>query len=58
MYGVMLAAGIEIIDTSRASCMPRWRCSTVRWARSRPVGSSNLDPISLLLAREANVFVR
>jgi hypothetical protein len=38
-----------------ASCMPRWRSSTGHWAT---VGSSNIDPFSLLLAREANVVVR
>ena len=45
-------------STRRASCTPRWRCSTARRAAIATVGSSNLDPLSLLLAREANVFVR
>ena len=35
--------------------MPRSRSIDDHWAT---VGSSNIDPYSLLMAREANVFVR
>ena len=55
--GAAAARASRSSSTSRASCMPRWRCSTAA-GRVATVGSSNLDPISLLLAREANVFVR
>ena len=42
-------------STRRPSCTPRWRWSIDEWAT---VGSSNIDPLSLLLNLEANVIVR
>jgi cardiolipin synthase len=54
LYGALLGAGVEIHEYHRsflhakvAVCDGRHAC----------VGSSNIDPFSLLLAREANVFV-
>jgi cardiolipin synthase len=58
MYGVMLDASIEIIEY--APSFLHAKVATFDGARGglSTVGSSNLDPLSLLLAREANVFVR
>ena len=59
MYGVMLDAGIDIIEYA-----PSFLHAKVAVFDGREeggfstVGSSNLDPLSLLLAREANIFVR
>jgi cardiolipin synthase len=58
VYGALLVAGIRIIEYdasflhAKVAVMdnPRGALSTV--------GSSNLDPLSLLMAREANVFIR
>ena len=54
LYGSLLAAGIEIHEYHRSFLHAKVavfdRCAAC-------VGSSNIDPFSLLLAREANVFV-
>ena len=55
MYGPLLAAGIEIYEYSPSFMHAKVAVVDGRWAT---VGSSNLDPLSLLLAREANVVVR
>jgi cardiolipin synthase len=53
MYGKMLDDGIEIYEYQ-----PSYLHAKVAVIDDRAtVGSSNLDPFSLLLAREANVFV-
>ena len=55
LYGALLDHGIEIYEYERSELHAKAACVDGRWAT---VGSSNLDPFSLLLAREANVFVR
>ena len=58
VYGVLLAAGIEIHEYGASFLHAK--VAVVDPDNDRPwatVGSSNLDPISLLLAREANVVV-
>ena len=54
MYGVLLGAGIEIHEYSPSFLHAKVAVMDRHWAT---VGSSNLDPLSLLLAREANVVV-
>jgi cardiolipin synthase len=58
MYGVMLAAGIEIIEYEPSFLHAKVAVFDGPRGAIATVGSSNLDPISLLLAREANVVVR
>lgn len=54
MYGQLLDAGIEIWEYQRSQL----HAKVAVFDRERAsVGSSNLDPYSLLMAREANVFV-
>ncbi|MEY4693978.1 MAG: putative cardiolipin synthase YbhO, partial [Pseudomonadota bacterium] len=58
VYGALLAAGIEIYEY-QASFLHA-KVAVIDPHHDRPwatVGSSNLDPLSLLLAREANVVV-
>jgi cardiolipin synthase len=54
VYGVLLAAGVEIHEYAPSFLHAKVAVIDGRWAT---VGSSNLDPLSLLLAREANVVV-
>lgn len=54
VYDVLLAAGVEIYEYSVSFLHAKVAVIDARWAT---VGSSNLDPLSLLLAREANVVV-
>jgi cardiolipin synthase A/B len=54
VYGALLAAGVEIYEYSTSFLHAKVAVIDTRWAT---VGSSNLDPLSLLLAREANVVV-
>ena len=54
MYGVLLRAGVEIHEYSPSFLHAKVAVIDGHWAT---VGSSNLDPLSLLLAREANVVV-
>ena len=58
MYGVMLDAGIEIIEYAPSFLHAKVAVFDGAQGAIATVGSSNLDPISLLLAREANVFIR
>jgi cardiolipin synthase A/B len=58
MYGVMLDAGIEIIEYAPSFLHAKVAVFDGAEGGLATVGSSNLDPLSLLLAREANVFVR
>ncbi|MEX2480901.1 MAG: cardiolipin synthase ClsB [Gammaproteobacteria bacterium] len=51
-YGVMLDAGVEIYEYTRSALHAKVAVIDQRWAT---VGSSNVDPFSLLLAREANI---
>ena len=55
VYGALLAAGVEIHEYSASFLHAKVAVIDGRWAT---VGSSNLDPLSLLLAREANVVVQ
>ena len=54
VYGALLAAGVEIHEYAASFLHAKVAVVDARWAT---VGSSNLDPLSLLLAREANVVV-
>lgn len=54
VYGALLAAGIEIHEYDAGFLHSKVAVIDGHWAT---VGSSNLDPLSLLLAREANVVV-
>lgn len=54
VYGALLAAGVEIHEYSVSFLHAKVAVIDGHWAT---VGSSNLDPLSLLLAREANIVV-
>ena len=54
VFGVLLAAGVQIHEYAPSFLHAKVAVIDGRWAT---VGSSNLDPLSLLLAREANVIV-
>ena len=54
VYGALLAAGVHIHEYSTSFLHAKVAVVDGHWAT---VGSSNLDPLSLLLAREANVVV-
>jgi cardiolipin synthase A/B len=55
LYGQLLAGGVRIVEFERSFLHAKVGVIDGRWAT---VGSSNIDPFSLLLAREANVVVR
>jgi len=52
LYGQLLAAGVEIYEYQASFLHAKVAVMDGKWLT---VGSSNLDPFSLLLAREANV---
>jgi len=54
LYDTLLRAGIRIFEYHRSYLHAKVAVIDCCWAT---VGSSNIDPFSLLLAREANVFV-
>jgi cardiolipin synthase A/B len=54
LYGPLLLAGVRIQEYHRSFLHAKVAVFDRRYAT---VGSSNIDPFSLLLAREANVFV-
>jgi cardiolipin synthase len=58
VYGVMLDAGIQIIEYEESFLHAKVAVMDTQGGALATVGSSNLDPLSLLMAREANVFVR
>ena len=58
VYDVLLDAGIEIIEYEASFLHAKVALMDSPLGAVSTVGSSNLDPLSLLLAREANVFVR
>ncbi len=59
VYGALLAAGVEIHEYAPSFLHAKVAVIDAHGARPwATVGSSNLDPLSLLLAREANVMVR
>ena len=55
LYGQLLGDGIRIFEYRRSFLHAKVAVIDDQWAT---VGSSNIDPFSLLLAREANVVVR
>jgi cardiolipin synthase A/B len=55
LYGQLLAGGVRIHLYTRSYLHAKAAVIDDDWAT---VGSSNLDPYSLLMAREANVLVR
>jgi cardiolipin synthase len=54
-YGSLLRCGIEIYEYQKSYMHSKVAVIDKQWAT---VGSSNLDPFSLLLAREANIIVQ
>jgi cardiolipin synthase len=54
LYGALLDAGVEIYEYQHSFLHAKVAVVDGHWAT---VGSSNLDPLSLQLAREANVVV-
>jgi cardiolipin synthase len=55
LYGQLLSAGVAIQEYHRSFLHAKVAVVDDQWAT---VGSSNIDPYSFLMAREANVFVR
>ena len=55
LYRQLLDAGVRIFEYHQSFMHAKVAVIDGEWAT---VGSSNIDPLSLLLAREANVFVR
>jgi cardiolipin synthase len=58
VYDVLLAAGVRVIEYDASFLHAKVAVMDGPRGALATVGSSNLDPLSLLLAREANVFVR
>lgn len=58
VYRMMLSAGITIIEYEASFLHAKVAVMDAEGGALATVGSSNLDPLSLLLAREANVFIR
>jgi cardiolipin synthase A/B len=58
VYGPLLAAGVEIIEYEASFLHAKVAVMDSDNGALATVGSSNLDPFSLLLAREANLFIR
>jgi cardiolipin synthase len=54
LYRFFLDAGVEIYEYHRSFLHAKVAVVDGRWST---VGSSNIDPMSLLLAREANVMI-
>ena len=55
LYGALLANGVQIIEYHKSFMHAKVAVIDDAWAT---VGSSNIDPFSFMLSREANVFVR
>lgn len=55
LYGALLKAGVRIVEYRASFLHAKVAVIDQAWAT---VGSSNIDPFSLLLAREANIVVR
>jgi cardiolipin synthase len=55
VYGQLLSAGVEILEYTPSYLHAKVAVIDSRWMT---VGSSNLDPLSLLLAREANIVAQ
>lgn len=54
LYGSLLDAGVEIYEYHKSFLHAKVAVIDQRWAT---VGSSNIDPFSLMLAREANIVI-
>jgi cardiolipin synthase len=54
LYGTLLDSGVEIHEYHKSFLHAKVAVIDSAWAT---VGSSNIDPFSLLLAREANIVV-
>lgn len=54
LYGQLLVGGIEIFEYTASHLHAKVAVVDERWST---IGSSNIDPYSLLLAREANIVV-
>jgi len=54
LYGPLLEAGVEIYEYHKSFMHAKVAVIDGHWAT---VGSSNIDPFSLMLAREANVVI-
>lgn len=54
LYGALLDARVQIVEYNKSFLHAKVAVVDRRWAT---VGSSNIDPFSLLLAREANIAV-
>ena len=54
LYGSLLDAGIEIYEYHKSYLHAKVAVIDQHWST---VGSSNIDPFSLLLAREANIVI-
>ncbi len=55
LYGQLLESGVAIAEYHRSFLHAKVAVIDDHWST---VGSSNIDPYSLLMAREANIFVR
>ena len=55
LYGSLLIGGVHILEYQKSFLHAKVAVIDREWAT---VGSSNIDPFSLLLAREANVIIR
>ena len=55
LYGAMLGKGIRVFEYRRSFLHAKVAVIDQHWAT---VGSSNIDPLSLLLSKEANLFIR
>jgi cardiolipin synthase len=55
LYGSLLAGGVEILEYRKSFLHAKVAVVDLEWST---VGSSNIDPFSLMLAREANVVIR
>ena len=55
VYGPLLAAGVQILEYTPSYLHAKVAVIDSHWMT---VGSSNLDPLSLLLAREANIVAQ
>ncbi|MBA2689298.1 MAG: cardiolipin synthase ClsB [Burkholderiales bacterium] len=54
LYGSLLAGGVEILEYRKSFMHAKVAVVDRKWST---VGSSNIDPFSLMLAREANVVI-
>lgn len=55
LYGALLASGVQIIEYHKSFMHAKVAVVDDSWAT---VGSSNIDPFSFMLSREANIIVR